>query len=220
MKRIDQARLYGFVDTGYLRGRDPVELTRALCVGGADVIQLRAKDRPEAAVAQLAERLLPVTRAAGVPLVINDHWEVALEVGAECCHLGQEDFFGAGLTHVGQLPGKGKRPWVGLSTHAPEQAQRAVAAGAAYVAVGPVFATPTKPGRAPVTLDYVRWAAAHLQVPWFAIGGITLENLGEVLAAGARRVCVVSAILAAADVAQACQAFRRRLASSPFEIEG
>ncbi|RME93581.1 MAG: thiamine phosphate synthase, partial [Verrucomicrobia bacterium] len=156
----------------------------------------------------------------GVPLVINDHWDVALEVGAELCHLGQEDFFDAGLTHVSQLPGEGRRPLVGLSTHAPEQAGRAVAAGAAYVAVGPVFATPTKPGRPPVTLEYVRWAAAHLRVPWFAIGGITLENLEAVLAAGARRVCVVSAILGAADVAGACQAFRRRLVSRAFETEG
>jgi thiamine-phosphate pyrophosphorylase len=76
-----------------------------------------------------------------------------------------------------------------------------MAAGADYIAVGPVFATGTKPGRAPCTVDYVRWAAANVNVPWFAIGGLTLENLDEVLAAGARRICVVSAILNAPDVA-------------------
>jgi thiamine-phosphate pyrophosphorylase len=100
---------------------------------------------------------------------------------------------------------------IGLSSHAPKQAERAVAAGAAYVAVGPVYATPTKPGRPAATLEYVRWAAAHLQVPWFAIGGITLENLDAVLAAGARRICVVSAILNAPEVAPACRLFRERL---------
>ncbi|MFM1944365.1 MAG: thiamine phosphate synthase, partial [Verrucomicrobiota bacterium] len=76
---------------------------------------------------------------------------------------------------------------------------------------GPVFATPTKPGRLPVTMEYVRWAAANLSVPWFAIGGIDLGNLDELLEAGARRVCVVSAILRASDVGVACREFRRRL---------
>ena len=83
--------------------------------------------------------------------------------------------------------------------------------GADYLAIGPVYATGTKPTAKPVTLEYVRWAAANVGIPWFAIGGINLENLGDVLAAGARRVCVVSAILNAPDVAKACAEFRRRL---------
>ena len=98
---------------------------------------------------------------------------------------------------------------IGLSTHAPAQAQRALDAGADYLAIGPVFATGTKPGAKPVTLEYVRWAAANVTVPWFAIGGINLENLDDVLAAGAKRVCVVSAILNAPDVTKACAEFRQ-----------
>ena len=86
-----------------------------------------------------------------------------------------------------------------------------MAAGADYLAIGPVYATGTKPTAKPVTLEYVRWAVVNVAIPWFAIGGITLENLGDVLAAGARRVCVVSAILNARDVAKACAEFRRRL---------
>jgi thiamine-phosphate pyrophosphorylase len=100
---------------------------------------------------------------------------------------------------------------IGLSTHAPEQAERAIAAGPAYVAIGPVYSTGTKPTAKPVTLEYVRWAAANVTMPWFAIGGVNLRTIGEVLAAGARRVCVVSAILDADDVAGACGEFRRRL---------
>ena len=80
-----------------------------------------------------------------------------------------------------------------------------------YIAIGPVFATGTKPAAKPVTLEYVRWAAANVTVPWFAIGGINLENLDDVLAAGAKRVCVVSAILNAPNVATACVEFRQRL---------
>ena len=98
--------------------------------------------------------------------------------------------------------------------HAPDQALLALAAGPDYLAIGPVYATPTKPGRPGVTLDYVRWAAAHVTIPWFAIGGITLQNLDEVLAAGAERICVVSAILRAPDIAKACQQFRERLGSA------
>jgi thiamine-phosphate pyrophosphorylase len=108
---------------------------------------------------------------------------------------------------------------VGLSTHEPAQAERAAAAGASYIAIGPVFATATKPTARPVTLEYVRWAAAHLAVPWFAIGGITLENVDDVMNAGARRVCVVSAILTAPDIVQACQKFKDRLVSAGRELE-
>ena len=100
---------------------------------------------------------------------------------------------------------------IGLSSHEPAQAERAIAAGAAYIAIGPVYATGTKPAAKPVTLEYVRWAARHVKLPWFAIGGINLQNLDDVLQAGAKRICVVSAILNAGDVAGTCQKFKERL---------
>jgi thiamine-phosphate pyrophosphorylase len=209
VKSLPDCRLYTFVDTAYLHGRDPAEVARQLCEGGSDIIQLRAKKEPREEIQRMAEAIVPITRSHGVPLVINDYLDVAHHVGAECVHLGQEDFFDAGFTHRSALsPLNG---WLGLSSHAPAQARRAVAAGADYVAIGPVFPTDTKPGRAPVTLDYVRWAAQNLSVPWFAIGGITLSNLGEVLSAGAARVCVVSAILNAQDVRAACREFKQHL---------
>jgi thiamine-phosphate pyrophosphorylase len=213
VKALADCRLYTFVDTAYLGGRAPTEVARQLCDGGADLIQLRAKGWPASEIRRLAEQLLPVAQQAGVWLVINDHPQIARDVGAPLCHLGQEDFFDAGHRRVSEVVGPGATLQIGLSSHAPAQAQRAVAAGAAYVAVGPVYATATKPGAKPVTLDYVRWAAANIAIPWFAIGGIHLSNLDAVLAAGARRVCVVSAILTASDVAQACHAFKTRLAS-------
>ena len=116
-------------------------------------------------------------------------------------------------TSTSQLSTKNSQLKVGLSTHAPAQAERAVAAGPDYLAIGPVFATRTKPMAKPVTLEYVRWAAANVKIPWFAIGGVNLHTLDEVLAAGAKRVCVVSAILDAPDIAKACAEFQRRLAS-------
>ena len=211
MKSLSDCRLYAFVDTAYLHGRAPEDIARQLCDGGADLIQLRAKNTPLDDVRRMAEAILPITRAANVRLVINDHLSVAQETGAEFCHLGQEDFFGAGRKHVSELRNAERGVRIGLSTHAPDQAERALAAGADYIAVGPVYATNTKPGVKPVTLDYVRWAAAHVAVPWFAIGGITLSNLDDVLAAGAQRICVVSAILNAPDVANACRQFQQKL---------
>lgn len=211
MKPLVECRLYTFVDTAYLHGRAPEVVAQQLCDGGSDIIQLRAKTSTPAEIRTMAEKILPLTRRAGVPLVINDHLDIARELGAEFCHLGQEDFFDAGHRHVGQLKIHCEKLQIGLSTHAPDQAKRALAAGPDYIAIGPIYTTPTKPTAKPVTLEYVRWAAAHVTVPWFAIGGVNLQTLDAVLAAGATRVCVVSAILNAADVAKACAGFRRRL---------
>ena len=214
MRPLSECRLYAFVDTAYLHGRSPEEIAGQLCAGEADLIQLRAKQSSREDVQRMAERIVPITKKAGVGLVINDYPEIAKEVGAEYCHLGQEDFFEQGHQHASELKNPQTNLRIGLSTHAPEQAEHAVAAGADYLAVGPVYATGTKPKVPPVTVEYVRWAAANVRVPWFAIGGIHLGNVREVLDAGAQRICVVSAILNAPDVAEACRAFQRVMRSS------
>lgn len=211
MKSLEAARLYTFVDTAYLNGHDPVFVARELCEGGSDLIQLRAKNATEEHVERLAEAILPVLREAEVPLVINDHWEVAKRVGADYCHLGQEDFFDAGYKNTSELSDSPQIAKIGLSTHSPEQAGRALFANPVYIAIGPVYSTKTKPGARPVTLDYVRWASKNVKIPWFAIGGINFETLDDVLAAGAKRICVVSAILNAPNIAKACREFRQKM---------
>ncbi|HUR44973.1 MAG TPA: thiamine phosphate synthase [Candidatus Saccharimonadales bacterium] len=212
MKALSDCSLYAFVDTAYLNGRTPESLASELCRGGADIIQLRAKNLSKAEVRQMGERIEPITSGHGVWLVINDYPDVATEVGAPLCHLGQEDFFDAGHLHVSDLRMEPVK--IGLSSHAPAQAERAIAAGADYIAIGPVWPTATKPSAKPVTLDYVRWASANVKIPWFAIGGITLQNISEVLASGATRICVVSAILNSADSAKTCKEFKDRLTSA------
>ena len=210
-KPLEQCQLYTFIDSAYLRGRDPVFVAQQLCDGGSDLIQLRAKDYSPDRIREIASAILPITNRAGVGLVINDYLSIAAEIRAPYCHLGQEDFFDAGHTHIDQLREQAQAVRIGLSSHAPEQAKRAVAAAAAYVAIGPVFATGTKPTAKPVTLDYVRWASQNVTIPWFAIGGINLSNIDSVLAAGARRICVVSAILNRDDITSACREFKQRL---------
>jgi thiamine-phosphate pyrophosphorylase len=209
MKALADCRLYTFADTDYLHGRDPADVAKQLCDGGSDIVQLRAKTSSADEVLRMAEKILPVTRAAGVPLVINDFCDIAIKVGGDICHLGQEDFFDAGFTDVAQA--SAGKTLIGLSTHSPDQAQRAVAARPAYIAIGPVYATGTKPTAKPVTLEYVRWARANVKIPWFAIGGINLQTIDAVMAAGATRICVVSAILNAEDIAAECRKYRKRL---------
>jgi thiamine-phosphate pyrophosphorylase len=211
MKPLAACKLYTFVDTAYLHDRAPEFVAQQLCDGGSDLIQLRAKNSSPDEIRCMAKKILPITKRANVGLVINDHLEIARELGAEFCHLGQEDFFDTGFTHVDQFKIKNSKLKIGLSTHAPAQAQRAITAGADYVAIGPIFATGTKPTAKPVTLDYVRWANENVQIPWFAIGGINLQTLDDVLSAGAKRICVVSAILNSPDIAKTCAEFCRRL---------
>lgn len=210
MKPLADCKLYTFVDTAYLNGRAPEYIAQQLCDGGADLIQIRAKNSSPEEIRSMAEAILPITKPAGVGLVINDHLSITRQIGAELCHLGQEDFFGRGNSHVSNLAERGTVQ-IGLSTHAPAQAQKAIAAGADYIAIGPVYATGTKPTAKPATLDYVRWAAANVKIPWFAIGGINLKNINDVLAAGARRICVVSAILNSDEISTACRKFRNYL---------
>src|SRR5712671_3358980 len=159
-------KLYTFIDTAYLHGRAPELVAQQLCDGGSDLIQLRAKNSSPDEIRAMAEKILPITKRANVGLVINDHLVIAREIGADLCHLGQEDFFDAGFTHVSQLSTLNSQLKIGLSTHAPAQAQRALDAGADYIAIGPIYATGTKPTAKPVTLDYVRWATENVTVPW------------------------------------------------------
>jgi thiamine-phosphate pyrophosphorylase len=168
--------------------------------GGVDMVQLRDKDAPDGELLQLLERARELTRRLSVPFVVNDRPDLALLVGADFVHLGQDD-----------LPvGAARRFGVGagLSTHAPADID---AAEADYIGVGPVFATPTKPGRPPVGLELVRYAAEHARMPWFAIGGIDGSNAAEVVAAGARRIAVVRAIGDAPDPEGAARELRALL---------
>jgi thiamine-phosphate pyrophosphorylase len=207
--RIASARLYGFIDTAYLGDRDPAETARLLIDGGVDVLQVRAKDLAHPQRVELCAAVLGAAFRFGVPVIVNDDIAAAFETGADGVHLGQEDW-------AAIPPGERKERLaairiVGISTHSLEQALAAERDGADYIGVGPVFPTATKPGMAPVGLDLVRQVSERVAVPFFAIGGINLDNLDQVLDAGARRVAVVSAILRAEDPRGAAQALKERL---------
>ncbi len=205
--RLANSRLYGFIDAAYLDGRPARELTRYLIAGGVDLIQVRAKEYTHAKRVALALEVIGEAYVSRVPVIINDDIAAAVETGADGVHLGQEDW---AATHREQLAGV---RIVGLSTHSLEQARQAERAGVDYIGVGPVFSTNTKPGVPAVGLQLITAVAGAVKLPFFAIGGITLHNLGPVKAAGATRVAVVSAILRAPDVQRAAAQFKEQLTS-------
>jgi thiamine-phosphate pyrophosphorylase len=189
------AHLYSIVDLGYIKPDAVGPMTRALVEGGVDVVQLRAKKFPPAEVERLARLMHPITRDAEVPLVINDHPEVAAVVGSEGVHVGQDDLSVAETRRI-----VGASCFVGKSTHSLAQATAALTEGADYIGFGPLFATGTKPDYVPVGLSEIAEVERRATVPVFCIGGINLERLRQVLSAGARRVVIVSALLLAEDV--------------------
>ena len=177
--------------------------------GGVDVLQLRCKTEDALPALRLAERVGALARTAGVPFIVNDRADIALAAAADGVHLGQQDLPVEFARRI-----LGDAAIIGRSSHEAAQADQAVAEGAAYFAVGPVWATPTKPGRAAAGLQYVRDVAARApSIPWFAIGGITLDNVGEVLHAGATRIAMVRAVLDAPDPAEAARGFVEALAA-------
>ena len=203
---LSRCRLYGILDLGYVAPADVSRSAREMIAGGVDIIQLRAKALAVDVIAEIARELHRITAAENVPLVINDHAEVAREVPINGVHVGQDDRDISTVRAIAQRP-----CFVGKSTHTLEQAKRAVTEGADYIGWGPLFATPTKPDYVPIGLHGIAAVHSAVQVPIFCIGGIKLENLPEVLAAGARSVVIVSGLLQAPDVAQYARAAKELL---------
>jgi thiamine-phosphate pyrophosphorylase len=189
--------LYGIVDLGYVAVDRVATVTAELLQGGVDVLQLRAKEYSKLDVVRCAEAMLPVTRRFAVPLILNDYPDLLREVDAEGCHVGQED---GSISEARELAGRSCI--VGRSTHSIEQATAAQKEGADYVGFGPLFPTGTKPSAKAIGLTGIRILHEQVQLPIFCIGGVKLKNLADILLAGARRVCIVSDLLLASDVAK------------------
>lgn len=186
--------LYVILDRAVAAGRDLGELLDAVIAGGARMVQLREKTWPSGQLLPLAERLRARCRKAGVTFVMNDRVDLAVAVEADGVHLGQDDLpprHARALLRPGMI--------LGVSTHSVEQARRAQTDGADYVAVGAMFPTGTKPDFELVGPALVRAVRPEIRVPLVGIGGITPDNVGQVITAGADGVAVISAVCAAAD---------------------
>lgn len=193
-ERLDRARLY-LVTSG-----DRVDLAGFLDTvleAGVDIVQIREKEAEAGEIIRRGELFRKACERHGALFIVNDRPDVALALDADGVHLGQEDLPVDVARDI-----LGSDAIIGLSTHSETQLDKA-SAEADYVCVGPVWSTPTKPGRPAVGLDLLRYAAEHERRPWFAIGGITPENVSDVATAGARRIVVVRAITQTARPAAA-----------------
>ncbi|HVM12067.1 MAG TPA: thiamine phosphate synthase [Actinomycetota bacterium] len=200
--RLAAARLY-LVTGG--RRPDIVPFLEAVLAAGVDIVQLREKDAEAGEVMRLAEPFVEAAERHGALFVVNDRADIAAAVGADGLHVGQDDLPVAAAREL-----LGPEVLIGLSTHSASQLD-AAPAEADYLCAGPVWETPTKPGRPAAGLAAVRHAAATARRPWFAIGGIDTGNLPSVVDAGARRIVVVRAITQAPDAAEAVRALRAGL---------
>jgi len=206
MKSLDKIQLYCFSPGKFLRDRDPVELVSAQIRGGADVIQLREKEMSRKDRLEFGLKLRALTRREGVLFIVNDDVDLALILDADGVHLGQDD-----------IPIRFARPLmkdkiIGVSTHSLGQAEEAVASGADYIGVGPVFETITKEDREElVGLNLLSKITDICPIPYVAIGGIGKDNIESLVKAGCHRAAVISDIMLAPDIEQRCGMIKKLL---------
>jgi len=204
---LSRLHLCVITDATLAPGRDHVAIARVALAGGADMIQLRDKTGDLRALLPQARAIQALCRSLGAVFIVNDRLDLALAAGADGAHVGQEDL-PAEAARALLPPGR----ILGVSTHSREQAEAARECGADYIGFGPMFPTGTKDtGYAARGLDALRAIRVAVRLPILAIGGITLENVAEVIAAGATAPAVISAIVAAPDIAAAAAEFSRRI---------
>ncbi len=212
MKREARIQLFQQVDVypvtceGLSQGRSNLQVLEAVIQGGSNIIQLREKDYPKKDLYNLALKFKEITSRAGVLLIINDHVDIALGVEADGVHLGQED-----------LPVQVARKLapellIGASTHSLEQALQAEKNGADYINIGPIFSTKTKEGMGrSLGPEAISEISPQIKVPFTVMGGINEDNIEQVLAKGARRVAMVTAITKAADIAAKVKSLKEKI---------
>ena len=205
-KTIFPRGIYGILGEAFSLGRSNAAMAELLVDNGIDIIQYREKAAKKDRKTMLAEcdAIRRITADAHVPFIVNDFLDIALMTGADGVHMGQTDL---PVTAVKQLA---PHLMVGCSTHSPAQAVQAMAEGADYIGVGPLFATRTKEDVCDaVGLEYLEYVTANIDIPFVAIGGIKRHNLAEVMSRGAKTVCLVTEIISAQDIQKRMREIRQ-----------
>lgn len=202
-----QTDIYALTDARLSLGRPLADVAQALLDAGVRILQYREKKLKAGQMLEECRMLRRLTSEAEACFIVNDHIDIAMLVEADGVHIGQEDL---PVPEVRRLVGPDMI--IGLSTHTPEQARAAAAAGADYIGVGPVFATRTKEDVvAPVGFAYLDWVSANIKLPFVAIGGIKAHNIGEVARHGARCCALVSELVGAPDIRERVAVVRRAM---------
>lgn len=200
--KSEQLSLYAITDRNCLKGRNIAEQVEQAILGGVTCIQLREKNLSTEKLAEKAEEVLKICRQYGVPLIINDDYKAAVEIGADGVHVGIED---APVAEIRRFAGADFI--IGATAKTVEQARFAEISGADYIGVGAVFPSPTKKNAIRITPEKLREICASVSIPAVAIGGITAENVSGIKKCGQSGIAVVSAIFAAEDVKSAAEKF-------------
>jgi thiamine-phosphate pyrophosphorylase len=199
--------LYCLTAEKFSNGRSNIEVVREMLDAGVKLVQYREKEKKAGAKLEECRAIREMTREAGAAFIVNDDIDIAILVGADGVHVGQEDL---PVECVRELVGPDMA--IGLSTHSPEQARDAIRRGADYIGVGPIFRTYTKDDVVdPVGFEYLDYVVANHDIPFVAIGGIKEHNLGEVVRHGARCAALVTEIVGDANIAEKITALRNQM---------
>jgi len=201
-------RLYVILDADICKeaGGDIVKIAEKIILGGADILQLRAKSLSRAEIAEIGQAIKTFTQKAKVLFLLNDYVSLASALDVDGVHLGQEDL---PVKEARKILGENKI--IGLSTHSLKQASKAEKQEVDYIGIGPIFSTATKPGATPVGTEIIAQVKDKIKIPFVAIGGISLDNLDEVLGSGAKRVAICRGIIESPDITKTTREFRQRL---------
>ena len=210
MRALPSADIYAFTDSNIVPDRPAIEIVNELLAAGIKIIQYREKNKHAGEMLEECRLIRAATKQAGACFIVNDHVDIAMLVKADGVHVGQEDIPAKDVRVLA-----GADMLIGVSTHCPEQAKKAVRDGADYIGVGPVFATKTKKDVCdPVGLAYVEYVAQNISIPFVAIGGIKRHNIAEVARCGASCFCIVSELLEAENIGTRVQEIRQELAKN------
>ncbi len=205
--RLQDKKLYLVTNSDKFNSDDDfLNAVASALQGGVQIVQLREKSASASRIIELGKKIRELCSIYDALFIINDRIDIAQIVEADGVHLGQDDIEIKSAREI-----LGTNFIIGISTHKPEQALKAQEQGADYIGVGPVFETPTKQGRKAVGLDYVKWASENINIPFFAIGGIDVLNVDEVIASGAKRVAVVRAIINSDSPEKSAKLFLNKL---------
>ncbi len=202
---LHSIRLYVLISSS-ITTKSVIETTRLIIDGGADAIQLREKTISDSEFITLAEEVRDITTKSGTLLIINDRVHIARKINADGIHLGQQDMSALEARNI-----VGDKKIIGVSTHSVMQAKQAQKDGADYIAIGPIYPTKTKDYEPSVGIQIIREISEAVNIPFIAIGAITLDNLDEVLKAGASRIAVCSAIIGSKDIYSSTKQFKEKL---------
>jgi thiamine-phosphate pyrophosphorylase len=200
MKKDLPKGLYALTAENMSRGRNNIEVIKAFIDGGVKIIQYRDKEKTKLEKFKQCESIRKLTEYADICLIVNDDIDIALAINADGIHLGQDDLpIAEARKIVGDM-------LIGLSTHCPAQAQKAVSDGADYIGVGPIYKTATKIHAQPVGFSYLEYCMENIKIPKVAIGGIKLSNLADIAAFKPENICMVSELTDAQDIVQTVKA--------------